>query len=455
MRFAFVAPPLRGHLDPMSCLADHLVQRGHDATFIQQADAEHLVRSSKADFRPVGRQTHPPGHLAAITGRLAGSDGLFGLRGVLRDMAAATDMLTRELPDACRALAIDCIVSDQTEAAGGLVARQLGLPFVSVANALPLNGEPGVPPPFVGWQYDPSPWARERNLGAYRVSSWLMGPVQDVIAEHAARWKLGPLRTIEDCASPMAQISQTVPGFDFPRRSLPACFHHVGPLRRNEPEEWSRPVGDRPLAFASLGTLQGGRIGLFRRIAAAAERLDLELVIADGGRLDPEQARGLPGRPTVRSFLPQRAVLAQARLAFLHGGLNTVMDALAAGVPMIVTPVAFEQAAIAARIVRAGAGISLNRRWTGTGGFVRAAERILTDERYGVATQALRREVIDAGGVRLAADLVEQVARTGLPAMRGAAPPQFAAPGQADAPSMTETGDRRKSGSTQDRRGAT
>jgi zeaxanthin glucosyltransferase len=36
------------------------------------------------------------------------------------------------------------------------VATALQIPFVNVANALPLNLEPSVPPPVLPWPYDPS-----------------------------------------------------------------------------------------------------------------------------------------------------------------------------------------------------------------------------------------------------------------------------------------------------------
>ena len=286
-------------------------------------------------FAPLGATSHPPGALREVTRRMGGIEGLFGLGGILRDMREATAMFVREAPAACRSLGIDLIVGDQTEAAAGLVARRLRLPFVSIANALPLNREPGIPPPFVGWSPDDSPWGRERNLGGYRVSDWLMRRHHRAIAQAARDWDLGPLLTIEDCASPVAQLSQMVAGLDFPRTERPEGFRYVGPLR--DPlapgGSFARPAGNaRPLIFASLGTLQGGRSRLFRTIAAAAERLDAELGIAHGGGLSARDVGRLPGKPRVYDFVPQREVLAEASLAVLHGGMNTVLDALATAV---------------------------------------------------------------------------------------------------------------------------
>jgi zeaxanthin glucosyltransferase len=416
--FAFIAPPFLGHLNPMLALADELVGRGHRATFLHQADVKTLVRGHH--LVPLGASTHPVGHLAGVLRRMARVNGFLGLGGIIRDVAAATDMLARELPGSCRALGIDMIVGDQTEAAAGLVGRHLGLPYVSVANALPLNREPDVPPPFTGWRYNPSDWGRERNRGGYRVSDLLMRRHARVISDYASRWRLGPLRMIEDCASPFAQISQTVPNFDFPRRALPPVFHHVGPLRREPTSSSFRmPARDgRPLVYASLGTLQGGRVSLFRRIAEAARRLDLQLVIAHGGGLDRRATASLPGNPAVYDFVPQEEVLRQAHLAVLHGGLNTVMDALAAAVPIVAIPIAFEQGAIAARLERAGAGTRVGRRFLTAGRLVRAMRDVLSTPSHALAAARLAGEVAAAGGVARAADIIETVLLTGRPVLR-------------------------------------
>ena len=421
----------------MRALARELVRRGHRVTFVGMPDLEALVADGELGFRAVGSDTHPPGHLESMVRRMASIRGFVGLPAILRDVTAATAMLLRDAPGAIRDIGADAVLCDGTEAAGGLVAQHLGLPFVTVANALPLNREPGVPPPFTGWRYDPSRWGRERNLGGYRVADLMMRAQGRVIGEAAERWRLGTRRTIADCLSPLAQISQTVPGFDVPRRDLPDVFHHCGPLR--EPGRLGRPAGfslppddGRPLAFASLGTLQGGRAGLFRRIAAAAERAGLRLVLAHGGRLGESAVASLPGRPSVNAFVPQPLVLAEASVAILNGGLNTVMDSLAAGVPVVAVPIAFEQGAIAARLVHAGAGRAVSPRFLTVGRLAREIGAVLAAPGYRAAAGRLAAEIASAGGVGRAADIVETVLRTGRPVTRSEVAAWGGAPGRDD-----------------------
>ncbi len=418
---AFIAPPFLGHLNPMRVLARELVRRGHRATFFGIPDAGSLVAGEGVGFEAVGLASHPAGHLAGMVARMAAIDGFRGLPGIIRDVTAMSAMLLRELPSRLSACGVDLILCDGTEAAGALVAAHLGMPVVTVANALPLNREPAIPPAFTAWRYDPSRWGVERNQGGYRVADLLMRGQGAVIADAAARWGLGSRRTIVDCLSSSAQLSQTVAGFDFPRAELPDVFHHVGPLRDRTvgPSPFRLPERDgRPLAYASLGTLQGGRVRLFHRIAAAADEAGFRLVLAHGGRLGAAEVASLPGRPSVHAFVPQGAVLAEADLAILNGGLNTVMDALAAGVPIVAVPIAFEQGAIAARLAAAGAGRSVSRRFLATGRLARVMRDVAEAPRYRAAARRLAGEIAAAGGVQRAADIVEGVLRAGRPVVR-------------------------------------
>src|SRR3954447_21676529 len=298
-RIAFFSPPFWGHLNPISALAAALAARGHFVTVIAQADAEPRLSASGIDFHAVGRDTHLPGSLTETERRMGRPNGPLGMRRIIDRVARTTDMLTGEGAKAVRRLPIEAIVTDQLEPAGALVAEHLGLPYVSVANALLLNREPDVPPVYTGWRYDPSEWGRRRNQGGYRIVDLLMRPVGTVLDSWCRRWGLRPRRRIEDFLSPYAQISQTVPGFDFPRRALPEMVHSVGPLRRQRPEANTvlPDIGDRArlLVYASLGTIQGGRVRLFRKIAEACRRLDLKLLIAHGGRMTEAEAAVLTG----------------------------------------------------------------------------------------------------------------------------------------------------------------
>src|SRR5262249_40473358 len=135
--------------------------------------------------------------------------------------------------------------------------------------------------------------------------------------------------------------------------------------------------------------------------------------------------RDLPGRPLVVGYAPQRELLSRAALAVTHGGLNTVLDALSLGVPLVVVPITHEQPGVAARV-----------RWTGTGEVVplrrltvarlrSALDQVLQSPTYRLQAGRLQEDIAQAGGVGRAADLIEQQLRRQEP--REAVPADAAA----------------------------
>jgi zeaxanthin glucosyltransferase len=129
--------------------------------------------------------------------------------------------------------------------------------------------------------------------------------------------------------------------------------------------------------------------------------------LAHGGRLSAAAIASLPGAPVVRDFVPQRAVLQQASVLITNGGLNTVLDAAAAGVPMLVVPIAFEQGAIAARVAHAGVGAVLPPRRLSLDRLRALVPALLGDAALRARARALGIAMAGYGGAVAAADLVE------------------------------------------------
>ena len=398
-----IAPPLRGHYAPLSVLAETLIRRGHSITFIHQEEARNFLETPGAAFAPIGT-SEPP--LEQWTGPMARIRHLLDLGGTMKRMRSLTTMICSEAPAILQRIGADAVIADQLEPAGGMVADHLGLPFVTVATALPINREPRVPPPFVNWRFDPSRKGIRRNNGGWMITDRLMRSVDANVAANAARLGIGQRSRIEDCFSKLLQLTQLSSALDFPRSELPRNFHYLGPFRRAAGDEFPLPPsGGRPTAFASLGSLQGSRIGLFGRIAEACHSAGVRLVIAHGGQ-GGRDLRSLAGEPLVFDWVPQDAVLRQADLVIGHAGMNTSLDALLHGVPMIVAPLTFEQPGIAARIVRSGAGLMV-RRTASARSFERAMRQILNDPSFRARAMEHGAMLRMAGGASRAADLIE------------------------------------------------
>ncbi len=157
------------------------------------------------------------------------------------------------------------------------------------------------------------------------------------------------------------------------------------------------------------GTLQNRREKVFRCIAEACEGLDVQLALSHGGGLSQEEAAALPGDPIVVGYAPQLELLARAQLTITHAGLNTVLDSLANGVPVVAIPITYEQPAIARRVEWTGSGRSLPFERLDAHKLREAAREVLRKASYRQAALQIAESIRIAGGVGKAADIVDAV----------------------------------------------
>ena len=403
--FALLCPPFHSHIRVFEALAGALAARGHQTSYLLNAGAELLLSPGGPAAFTVGDAGID---LGAITRRAARPNGPLGILRTVADTAALTDALCRDGPAILSRLGVDAVVGDQMEPAAGLIAAHLQLPQISLACALPVNTAPGVPLPFLDWPFDPSPEGLKRNRGGERVAALLLRRQRQTILAWSARFGLSRRSRLEDCLSPLLQISQCPAAFDYPRPAAPG-FHAVGPIRKRAVASTPLPAIDpaRPFVFASLGTLQGHRLSIFQTIATACRRLDAQLLVAHCGGLSQAEAASIDA-DFVTDFADQAAVLDRADACITHGGMNTVLDALQRQVPLLAIPIAFDQPGIAARVVHHGVGRTVPRRGL-TSAAVEAALRPLIERPEATARAAwLGREIAEAGGAALAARLIEE-----------------------------------------------
>ncbi len=328
------------------------------------------------------------------------------------------------VPSILKELAVDGLVVDQVIAGGGTAAERAGVPFVTVCTAPPWNEDAAQPPPFTLWPYEDSRRARLRNGLGYAGWRWFMRPTLRVLNRYRKSWGLRRFGSMDDSYSPLAQISQLFAEMDFPRRTMPACFHYVGSLAADrhytaEGFPWERLDG-RPLIYASLGTIADPmNRPVYPKIAAACQGLSAQLVLArgmwdeeDAGR---EATHDLPGDPLVVDFAPQLALLDRAALLITHAGLNTTLEAISRGVPMVALPRSADQPGNAARIAYSGAGLCASFHH-GTPQELRGAIlRVLSEDTFRRRAQELEQAMRAAGGARRAAEIAEEALLTRRP----------------------------------------
>ena len=410
MHIGALCPPATGHINPMATLCTELVSRGHRVTFMVPADGEQRVRSFGLDCRAVALGEFPPGSVDSAVEELAKLPGRRARRFTIDLYHRVTRSTLRDGAKIVEETDIEGLIVDQTMRQGGSIAEHAGIPFVTLCAALLLNEEPGVPPYFTDWAYRDSWLARLRNQVGHAGYHRLVRPIRQAIVDQRAEWGLPWLYPREAADSPLAQLCQAPRSFDYPRRRLPKQMHYVGPLhdlaaRPKVPFDFSRLDG-RPLVYASMGSVQNNLPHAFNVIAEANVGLGTQLVISFGS----ERASiptGLPGSPVAVRYAPQLELIERASLVITHAGMNTVMETLAHGVPMVAIPITNDQPGVAARVAWTGAGEMLPLTKLTSDRLRPLIRRVLEDQRYRENAERMQDSIRAAGGVPKAADIVE------------------------------------------------
>lgn len=396
----------------MTTLGYELKHRGHRVTLVGTLDAQAKTLAAGLEFHPIGEEAFPIGAMANSLTTLGKLSGFEAFRYTVDLFKKRTLLLLEEAPAAFRQVGVDALAIDQTSFGGSTVAHYLDLPFVSVGCALMINRDPYAPPFNTPWQYSASPFAKLRNKLGYSILTRTAKPITSAIADYREKWGLPPFTNPEDGYSQLAQISQQPPGFEFPRQQLPRCFHFTGPYSNplsREPAEFPfDKLTAQPLIYASLGTVQNQLAYVFEAIASACQDLDAQLVIALGGGMAPEALGDLPGSPIIVSYAPQLELLRRASLTITHAGLNTTLESLSNGVPMVAVPIANDQPGVAARIAWTGTGEVVPLKGINSAKLRRAIDQVLGDASYQTKARQFQAAIREAGGVKKAADIVEQ-----------------------------------------------
>jgi zeaxanthin glucosyltransferase len=402
--------PGTGHINPMAALARRLEQRGHKVVIFGIADTEARVKAAGIEFELIGAQDYPLGTLHKLDQRLGELSGLATFRFTVERVKNTARMILRDGPEAARNAKLDAMLIDEADM-GGAVAEHLGLPFVSIAFFPPLIKDDHIPPFCFGWPAGQGPFSRLRNRLGMRLLSRVAAPIFAVVNQQRIAWKLKPLTHSTDALSPLAQIAQLPQALEFATTTRPPNLHYTGPFVDDQQRPpfafpWHRLDG-RPLVYASLGTLQNGSEEAFRIIAEACTGLDAQLVLSLGGGLNPSRLGALPGDPVVVSYAPQLQLLQRAAAVITHAGLNTVLESLAEGVPLVAVPLGNDQPGVAARIAAHGAGIVIPRRKLNVSRLRSATQSILKDPQYRAAACRLQTAMQQVNALETAADIIE------------------------------------------------
>jgi len=414
MKIAFLGVRVPGHLNPMTTLARKLKGRGHDVVFLSMPDTEPFVRAAELPFIPFCENDFPVGSLAKSMAALSKLQGQPALELVIKSVANTMESAFRNLPRTLRDTNVDALVLDEIQRGLGAVALHLGMPYVHVSNALPFDFSGNTPVCTFDWQDETTPEALTRNQAGVRSLLQSYEPITSVA--HAYAKKVGldvdwtdPFATI----SKLAWLTQMPEEFDFKISRWSAQFRYTGPfhdgLGRIESDfPWNRLTGE-PLIYASMGTLQNGLESVFTSIAeAVGTRPGLQLVLSIGPSLDPEKISSLPANSIVVKHSPQMELLKRSALCITHAGLNTALESLTQGVPMVAIPVSIDQPGVAARIAYTKTGAYVPLRELSTSRLSTLIDDVLGNPEYRQNANKMRKAIVRTNGREKAVDLLEE-----------------------------------------------
>ena len=438
--FGIICPSAAGHLNPMMALGYELKKRGHHVSVINIFDVRSRVLAAGLEFIAIGRADFPPGASIDLYTRLANLNEFEAIKYIINQwLTNLANAVLRDAPEAIATRGIDALLVDQCSAEGGTLAEYLDIPFISVCSTVMLNQEITVPPFFTLWGYDPTKSGILRNRSGYLMLDRLTTSLAEIISDYRCLWNLPLNNNPIELYSSLAQICQQPAEFEFPRKELPSCFHFTGPLispMSREPVSFpfERLTG-QPLIYVSMGTIQDRDLWIFQAIAqACVVFLNIQLVITLGKGATPESVPGgayapdlaergtggeclRPGNPIVVADAPGLELLPETALTITDAEMNTVLESLSNGVPMVAIPIANDQPGVAARIAWTRTGEVVPLEKVSVENLRRAIERVLRKEFYKKNALELQQSIKQAGGVSKAADIVEQAVATGQPVL--------------------------------------
>ncbi|MBC9726298.1 nucleotide disphospho-sugar-binding domain-containing protein [Streptomyces sp. TRM68367] len=398
-RYLLAPFPLHGHVTPMVALAAELTARGHRVDVVISAPFAEVFREvgctvTEIDIRPRGGVPEQPtfGHRMRRVRRMW-------------DVFREQRRLTEELIGRWEQWEPAVVVADIMAIWGIRAAEAAEVPFVSFYVTYAISEE--VLLDEVRRNLGPRAARLVRLLGLARIQPGLRRRV----TAGAAR-----------------ALVNTVPELQPARESFDERFHFVGPLRR-EPAgtggsaagyaddlPWDR-IEREPSLYVSTGTMFTRGPEFFRKIADAFASSRWLVVLATS-HTDPADLGPLPDNVIARSYVPQSAVLARCDAFLSHGGMNSALEGLALGKPMVLVPRAADQRETARRLAETGAGVVVPAESEGAR-FVAAVDEVTTDENVRRRLDELSARMRQVDGPTAAAEVLEKLALEARPAMGG------------------------------------
>ncbi|MEO8657040.1 MAG: nucleotide disphospho-sugar-binding domain-containing protein [Bryobacteraceae bacterium] len=425
-KFLFTVLPLPGHLFPQISIAHALRERGHECAFYTGSRGGKVLQGEGFLHFPFQHFSEENLYKTLFSGNRGGMS-LTGWRQyskMLRDWLLGTipgqiadiePLLTSWKPDV--------IVTDVSVWGPILVLwEKTGIP-VALSSFVPGCMVPGPDaPPFGLGLPRPRDFRTRLISQVVRISQdMLAGGFRREVTDIRRAHGLAPIHTSvpEFTGKLPLHLVRGTAEFDYDRHDLPPSVHYVGACEWNSPQHegpatWLDELPkDRPWVHVSEGTVHVGKPFLMTAAAEGLANRGMEVIMSTGGDRQPEEMGlgNLAANIHLVRWVSHSELMPKTAAMVTTGGAGTVLAALVAGVPLVITPTEWDKPEIAQRVVEFGAGLRIEpRKCTPT--VLRAAvERLLNEPSFRKQAQKLAELFRNAGGPDYAASLLEKLVR--------------------------------------------
>ncbi len=417
MKCLLIAIGSAGDVHPMIGIGRAMAARGHDVVVI-----------ASGHFTPVARRAG----LAAIDFgsdedylRLAGDPKLWHPRRGFATIARSVGVNLRRLYDLIAAEHEPgrTIAAATTLALAARIAQdKLGFPLASV-HLQPSIFRSVAEPSDYGVPMPRSAWGRRlffRLVDLVYFDRGYRGPVNRLRRElqlppiaHIEPWWHSPLLTLG-----LFPAWYASPAPDWPAQVRLTGFplYDEGDLHEPDPTlDAFLARGEAPVMF-TWGSAMMHADEQFATAVAACARLGRRGLLVT--RFADQLPGDLPAFVHHASYVPFGAVMPRCAAVVHHGGVGTVSQALAAGVPQLITPFSHDQPDNAARVRRLGAGASIRPARLSADVLAAALDKLLGEPQIVASARRCADRLRDRdSGIRMTCDLLEAMAQQKSPAL--------------------------------------
>ncbi len=409
-----------GDIHPFIAIARALIDRGHSATIATNPYFQAQIERAGIAFAPLTERAELKELITQHKVMDAARGPLAVMRQLVLPYVPRFIERTREL---IAEISPAVLVYHPIVIGASWAAEQAGLPTVSISPTPLVWANPADPMVLLPHRsHNPHPMAVRFDLWLGRVFLRLaMDPGLNRIRRSIG---LPPRRDNfhRDCAGGTVNLGiwspvlrPPTPGDPPNARITGFCWHD-----RDHTQEAADASlrafldsGPPPLVFAlgSTGVHAAGRF--YHHASEAARRLGVRALLVVG-RDQPAPANLPPGSMAV-PYAPFSTVFPRAAAVVHHGGAGTTAQAMRAGKPTLITPMAHDQFDNAARIKRLGAGETLRFKRVNARSLERALHAVLSDATFARNAAFLRRRLVGEDGAPVAAEAIEHAAARGTP----------------------------------------